>query len=109
MEHGSIVEQGSHDELLAAGGAYARLYESQFAAPLGAEAEDPEGVGAPRAVPRGADTPRPAPLPTPRGGPSCGPRAVRRRRAQASERKSFSSLATSSVGSSPSSAGSVRH
>ncbi|MFC8731172.1 ABC transporter ATP-binding protein [Luteimicrobium sp. NPDC057192] len=31
MEHGSIVEQGSHDDLLAAGGAYARLYESQFA------------------------------------------------------------------------------
>jgi len=32
MDHGAIVEQGSHDELLAAGGAYARLYESQFAA-----------------------------------------------------------------------------
>jgi ATP-binding cassette subfamily B protein len=32
MEHGSIVEQGSHGELLAAGGAYARLYASQFAA-----------------------------------------------------------------------------
>ncbi|MGC0273395.1 ABC transporter ATP-binding protein [Pseudactinotalea sp. Z1739] len=32
MESGSIVEQGNHDELLAAGGAYARLYESQFAA-----------------------------------------------------------------------------
>lgn len=31
MEHGSIVEQGTHDELLAAGGAYARLYASQFA------------------------------------------------------------------------------
>ena len=31
MEHGSIVEQGSHEGLLAAGGAYARLYESQFA------------------------------------------------------------------------------
>jgi len=31
MEHGDIVEQGSHDELLAAGGAYARLYEAQFA------------------------------------------------------------------------------
>ena len=32
MEHGSIVEQGTHEELLAAGGAYARLYQSQFAA-----------------------------------------------------------------------------
>ncbi|MFI0979237.1 ABC transporter ATP-binding protein [Streptomyces sp. NPDC021093] len=32
MEAGRIVEQGSHDELLAAGGAYARLYASQFAA-----------------------------------------------------------------------------
>jgi ATP-binding cassette subfamily B protein len=27
------VEQGSHDELLAAGGAYADLYHAQFAAP----------------------------------------------------------------------------
>ena len=32
MENGSIVEQGSHRELLASGGAYARLYEAQFAA-----------------------------------------------------------------------------
>jgi ATP-binding cassette subfamily B protein len=31
MEHGRIVEQGSHDALLAADGAYARLYASQFA------------------------------------------------------------------------------
>ncbi|MGW0463799.1 ABC transporter ATP-binding protein [Streptomyces sp. NPDC003027] len=31
MENGSIVEQGTHDELLAAGGAYARLYAAQFA------------------------------------------------------------------------------
>jgi ATP-binding cassette subfamily B protein len=30
MEHGAIVEQGNHDELLARGGAYARLYRSQF-------------------------------------------------------------------------------
>jgi ATP-binding cassette subfamily B multidrug efflux pump len=33
MESGAIVEQGSHDELLAAEGAYARLYNTQFTAP----------------------------------------------------------------------------
>ncbi|HWJ82360.1 MAG TPA: ABC transporter ATP-binding protein [Nocardioides sp.] len=32
MEHGRIVEQGSHEELLAAGGAFARLHAAQFAA-----------------------------------------------------------------------------
>ncbi|GGT48056.1 ABC transporter ATP-binding protein [Streptomyces purpureus] len=32
MENGAIAEQGSHEELLTAGGAYARLYASQFAA-----------------------------------------------------------------------------
>ncbi|MFF4499686.1 ABC transporter ATP-binding protein [Streptomyces sp. NPDC001401] len=31
MENGSIVEQGAHAELLAADGAYARLYKAQFA------------------------------------------------------------------------------
>ncbi|MEQ8842099.1 MAG: ABC transporter ATP-binding protein [Acidimicrobiales bacterium] len=31
MENGNIVEQGSHDELLRTGGAYANLYNSQFA------------------------------------------------------------------------------
>jgi ATP-binding cassette subfamily B protein len=34
MERGSIVEQGTHAELLARGGAYAALYQSQFAEPL---------------------------------------------------------------------------
>jgi ATP-binding cassette subfamily B protein len=37
MEHGSIVEQGNHEQLLVADGAYARLYEAQFAAPVDAE------------------------------------------------------------------------
>ncbi|HEY3722216.1 MAG TPA: ABC transporter ATP-binding protein [Acidimicrobiia bacterium] len=33
MEAGQIVEQGNHEELLEADGAYARLYNAQFAAP----------------------------------------------------------------------------
>jgi ATP-binding cassette subfamily B protein len=33
MEDGRIVEQGTHDDLLAARGAYAALHASQFAAP----------------------------------------------------------------------------
>ncbi|MFJ5143354.1 ABC transporter ATP-binding protein [Streptomyces sp. NPDC088707] len=31
MENGAIVEQGTHEELLSSGGAYARLYAAQFA------------------------------------------------------------------------------
>ena len=37
MEDGAIVEQGTHDELLAQDGAYSRLYNSQFTAPLASE------------------------------------------------------------------------
>lgn len=33
MENGSVVEQGTHDELINADGAYAKLYESQFSEP----------------------------------------------------------------------------
>ena len=33
MENGDIVEQGSHDELIAARGAYYELYQSQFSGP----------------------------------------------------------------------------
>ncbi|MDE0573869.1 ABC transporter ATP-binding protein/permease [Demequina sp. B12] len=40
MEHGDIVEQGNHDELVAAKGAYARLYEAQFSAPVD-DVDDP--------------------------------------------------------------------
>jgi ATP-binding cassette subfamily B protein len=37
MNHGSIVEQGTHEELLARGGFYAELYNSQFAQQEAAE------------------------------------------------------------------------
>ena len=37
MEEGSIVEQGTHEQLLAARGAYWRLYNAQFEAPMEAE------------------------------------------------------------------------
>ncbi len=43
MEAGRIVEKGTHLELLAANGAYSRLYEAQFAAPSDAGA-DPNAV-----------------------------------------------------------------
>ena len=38
MENGSIVEKGSHEELLAARGAYHRLYQAQFTAPVANDA-----------------------------------------------------------------------
>jgi len=44
MEHGDIVEQGTHDELLAARGAYWRLYNAQFDAPATDEEDDPVHV-----------------------------------------------------------------
>lgn len=34
VEEGRIVEQGNHDELIAAAGAYHRLYQAQFRAPV---------------------------------------------------------------------------
>jgi subfamily B ATP-binding cassette protein MsbA len=37
MEHGRIIEQGTHDELLLAGGMYANLYRLQFAATVAAQ------------------------------------------------------------------------
>lgn len=35
MDQGDVVEQGTHEDLLAANGEYARLYRSQFEAPAG--------------------------------------------------------------------------
>ncbi len=48
MEDGDIVEQGSHDELLAAKGAYHRLYMSQFQGGEQAEEQDDDGAPAAR-------------------------------------------------------------
>ncbi|MFC8615239.1 ABC transporter ATP-binding protein [Micromonospora purpureochromogenes] len=45
MEHGRIVEQGTHEQLLAAKGAYHQLYRSQFA---GALVDDEDDGPAPR-------------------------------------------------------------
>lgn len=42
MEHGSIVEQGRHEQLIAAQGAYYRLYQSQFTS---AVVTDPQPSG----------------------------------------------------------------
>jgi ATP-binding cassette subfamily B multidrug efflux pump len=62
MEDGAIVEQGSHDELLEAKGAYWRLYNAQFEAPVDAEQVDPALVpaGAPAPLPAGVAAPVPA-------------------------------------------------
>jgi ATP-binding cassette subfamily B multidrug efflux pump len=46
MQAGQIVEQGNHAELLAAGGAYADLYRSQFSGAIEEEEEEDQPVPA---------------------------------------------------------------
>jgi len=53
MEHGNIVEQGTHDQLLAAGGAYAKLYQSQFQAAGSDDADVPVEAPVAKAPMRG--------------------------------------------------------
>jgi ATP-binding cassette subfamily B protein len=48
MEHGRIVEQGSHAELLSRDGPYQRLYMSQFVAPV-TDVDAEAGAGSPGA------------------------------------------------------------
>ncbi|MCD1144744.1 ABC transporter ATP-binding protein/permease [Kocuria sp. LUK] len=57
MEDGRIVEQGPHERLLAAGGAYAELYRSQFRAPVAGD----DAPAAPAAPALPTDPGEPAP------------------------------------------------
>lgn len=59
MEDGRIVEQGSHAELLAAGGAFAALYAAQFEGAVDPD-DETVGAGAPAGDPAGAAAGAPA-------------------------------------------------
>jgi len=81
MEAGSIVEQGSHDQLLAARGAFWRLYNAQFDAPASDEADEDPVMVVPERVPTepvavvspGAVPPLPPVPPVADGGETEGP------------------------------------
>jgi ATP-binding cassette subfamily B protein len=67
MEHGDIVEQGDHGQLLAAEGAYHRLYMSQFTAGVDLDAEAAALSSGPGTLPGAGEEPVPVatgPLPT---------------------------------------------
>ena len=86
MEHGDIVEKGSHDELIAQRGAYWRLYQSQFeqaATDLDAEAALAEREPSRSARARTLRS-RARPLRT-NGHPSASPEVPRREGASAEQ------------------------
>jgi len=51
MEHGRIVEQGTHDELLERGGQYFALYNAQFVGALDGDGDDDDSALAPAGPP----------------------------------------------------------
>jgi ATP-binding cassette subfamily B protein len=53
MDNGRIVEQGTHEELLAAEGAYHRLYQAQFTRPTVDLDESPSAGASPGGLPAG--------------------------------------------------------
>ncbi|HEX2276783.1 MAG TPA: ABC transporter ATP-binding protein [Candidatus Tectomicrobia bacterium] len=63
LDHGRLVEQGTHDQLLAAGGLYAKLYGLQFTADAAYTHPSPERIGASGNPPprSSSDTPSLAP------------------------------------------------